>query len=191
MVDKFTSAQHLSMALGAMDPDVSPDFSYNVVDARIGAMLVRLEKTAQAFEYFQAYSSQLTDYAYWFYLGTLWVSYNGWSDLDDWRQAFLSGRRHRKTSLMKPSEVVAFDQLPKHIHAYRAHRPGETDWMSYTLDIDTAKRFAQERGVSEIAEYRLNKRDVLALFLRRGEYELLSLWPKTAKMVGKLAAISM
>lgn len=147
-------------------------------------MLVQLQQTPQAFRYFCAHAHELTDHAYWFYLGTLWVSYSGWSDLKEWRKRFLSGRRLRKTSLMKPSELAVFDKLPKRIKAYRAHRDGETDWISYTLDPMIAARFARERDVSEITEYQLNKRDVLALFLRRDEMELLALWPKEAKKIG-------
>jgi hypothetical protein len=186
---KFTPQQHLSMTLGTMDTDISPDFVYNEADARIGAMLINLDKTPQAFETFCAHAHELTDHAYWFYLGTLWVSYNGWTDLAEWRKRFLSGRRLRKTSLMKPSEVVAFERLPKRITVYRAHREGETDWMSYTLDPTIAARFARERGVDEITEHQLLKRDILALFLRRGEAEVLALWPKEARKIRMIDVI--
>ena len=187
---RFTPQQHLSMRLGTPDADISPDFVYNETDARIGAMLIHVDKTPQAFKTFCAHAHELTNYAYWFYLGTLWVSYNGWTDLTEWRKRFLSGRRLRKTSLMKPSEVVAFDQLSKRITVYRAHRVGEMDWMSYTLDLTIAARFARERGVNEVAEYQLNKRDVLALFLRRAEAEVLALWPKEAKLIRRIEVIA-
>jgi hypothetical protein len=59
--------------------------------------------------------------------------------------------------------------------AYRAHRPGETDWISYTTTAQIAARFAVERAVFEVAEYGVPKSEILALFLRRGECELLVL----------------
>ncbi|WP_197080912.1 hypothetical protein [Gordoniibacillus kamchatkensis] len=81
---------------------------------------------------------------------------------------------------MKPSELTEFHKLPEVIIAYRAHRPCETDWISYTLDRNIAERFALERKVDHIAQYQLRKRDVLALFLRRGEQEIIMLDPKKA-----------
>ena len=183
MSDVLTEQQVLAARLGSWDRDISPNFRYNATDAAIGQRLIGLEGTPQAVQTLWRLRDQLTDHAYWFFLGTLWVSYSGYSDLKLWRTMLLSGRKKRKTSLMKPSEVGAYDRLPVHITAYRAHRAGETDWISYTLDYATAVRFANERHVQEIAEYRMHKRDVIALFMRRGEQELLALWPKNARLV--------
>ncbi|MGG3012270.1 hypothetical protein ABEO98_22650 [Brevibacillus parabrevis] len=145
--------------------DVSPYFKWNLIDQQIGNNLIEYEATPRAVTYFSEVCDRLTDYAYWFFLSTIWVSYSGHSDLQLWRKLFSSDRPKRRKSIMKPSEVKVFETLPYEITAYRAHREGETDWISYTLDWKIAVRFAQERGVNEITEYRLRKKYVLALFL--------------------------
>jgi hypothetical protein len=82
---------------------------------------------------------------------------------------------------MKPSELAAFEALPATLTAFRAHRPRETDWLSYTLSQRVAERFARERGVREVCEYSVDKSDVLALFTRRAEEEVLVLDPAKAR----------
>lgn len=76
---------------------------------------------------------------------------------------------------MKPSELSAWRALPDELSAFRAHRANEDDWIAYTLDPKTAGRFARERGILEVTEYRIRKADALCLFLRRGESEILVL----------------
>ena len=76
---------------------------------------------------------------------------------------------------MKPSEVQAYERLPYFVTIYRAHRTHETDWIAYTLDENIAKRFANERNVGHYSKYKVKKRDILALFLRRGEQEVIVL----------------
>ncbi|WP_391560630.1 hypothetical protein [Robertmurraya sp.] len=169
--------------------DVSPNFTYNKIDAEIGTNLLKYEATPNAVIYFSEQCRHLTNYAYWFYLSTIWVSYSGHSDLQLWKKLFRASRPKRANSIMKPSELEVFKKLPKYIMAYRAQRPGETDWISYTLDLHIAARFARERGVNEVVEYQLRKTDVIALFLRRGEQELLMLDPIKAKRIGSVDVI--
>jgi len=164
-----------------MNDDISPDFVPNARDSRILNNLLRYDGTPEAVTHFAKVCHLLTDYSYWFMLGTLWVSYSGWSDLNLWKRLFKGIHPNRETSLMKPSELVEYRQLPHVITAYRAHRTDETDWISYTLSPETAGRFARERSVAEVTEYRLRKRDVIALFLRRGEQELIMLRPDRAE----------
>lgn len=89
---------------------------------------------------------------------------------------------------MKPKELDYYRLLPQQVLCYRAHRTGEQDWISYTLDLDIARRFAMERGVPTLCAYQILHRDILALFLRRGEYEVLCLDRKKARLVGKIGA---
>jgi hypothetical protein len=169
--------------------DISKDFRWNPTDARIGRELIKLQETPEAIKRFAAVCDDLTDYGYWFYLSTLWVSYTGFSDLNLWRRLFSSDRPRRQTSIMKPSELAAYKRFPYFVTAYRAHRPGETEWLSYTLDKEIACRFAAERGVDSITEYRIKKRDVLALFLRRDEQEILVLDHRKAEKVREYQVI--
>ena len=83
---------------------------------------------------------------------------------------------------MKPTELRHFRALPKTVHCYRVHRPDEQDWISYTLDFDTAKKFAGIRGVSQIHEYRIPRKRLACLFLRRQEYEVLCIDNKHARL---------
>lgn len=158
-----------------MNKDISPNFKWNPIDASIAKKLLSLEKTPLAVEYFSKKCDKLTDYGYWFLLSTLWVSYSGWLDLSVWKKLFAADRPKKKKSIMKPSEIKAYEHLPWFVTAYRAHREDETDWIAYTLDKDTAIRFAKERGVNSIEEYKVKKKDITALFLRRGEQEIIVL----------------
>lgn len=163
------------MAVAVVNGDISPQFRWNPKDAAIARELLKYEATPQAVIRFSQLCDALTDYSYWFLLGTLWVGYTGWSDLQLWKRLFSSRRPNRELSLMKPSELAIFRRLPDKLTVYRAHRPGETDWIAYTLDPQIAGRFARERGVDAVSEYTLRRRDVTALFLRRSEAEVLML----------------
>jgi hypothetical protein len=165
----------LSFCVGAEDVDISPKFQWNLKGALVAENIIRLTETPEAIRYFASVCDDLKDYDYWFLLSTLWVSYSGGSDLALWKKLFSSGRKNREKSIMKPSELNKFKHLPWFVTIYRAHRPGETDWIAYTLDPLIAARFARERGVDKVMEYRVKKRDILALFTRRGEDEVLVL----------------
>ena len=155
--------------------DVSSSFVWNPVDALIGVEIAQHDGKPQAMKIFCEKSHRLTDYAYWFFLSTLWVSEPAGVALETWKRLYGSTRPDRANSIMKPSELRALRLLPETITAYRAHRPGERDWISYTTNIHTAVLFAARHRVLEIDEYRIKKADVLAYFLRRGEYEIILL----------------
>lgn len=163
--------------------DISPDFRPSKLDAEIFARILPHEATPKAIRTFNCVYRPLSDYGYWFMLGTLWVSYTGHSDLELWKRLLRSPRPNRDTSLMKPSELNAWRALPEVLTLYRAHRLGEADWIAYTLNPDIAARFALEREVREVTEYRVNKSDALCLFLRRGEEEVLVLDRTKARFV--------
>lgn len=167
-----------------MQGNISPDWKGSTrAERRIIKRVTEREATPGAIKFFAKNCGALGDYWYWFTLGTLWVSYTGFSDLKLWRKLFQANRPNRATSLMKPNEFRALTGLPTEITAYRAHREGEADWFSYTLSLDTVVRFARERGVMQVTEWSIPKSEVLALFLRRGEYELLVLDPKRVTKV--------
>ena len=169
--------------------DVSPDFRYNKQDTKTLAKILPYEGTGEAVKVFTRYAYRLSDYGYWFMLSTLWVSYTGWSDLEQWKALFRSTRANRQTSIMKPSEVDFLFVLPPTLLVYRAHRPDETDWISYTISPEKAAQFAAHRGVDQVKEYLVDKEDVLALFLRRGEFEVLVLDQSKAVLVRQLQVV--
>ena len=132
-----------------------------------------MNATARLF-WFEVNSHMMTDYSYWFILSTIWVEFTGWTSLDTWRKLFSSDRPDRDC-LMKPSELEAFKQLPEIVTCYRAHREKETQWLSYTLEREIAEKFLAKRPGGYIKEYKIPKADILCLFLRRQEKELLCL----------------
>lgn len=163
---------------------ISPDWKGSTrEERRILQGVLDREATPGAIRYFSKHCSRLGDYWYWFTLSTLWVSYSGHSDLALWKRLLSASRKGRETSLMKPDELDTYRSLPDVVTAYRAHRDGETDWISFTLNPVTAARFAVERGVTEVSEWEIPKRDIMALFLRRGEEELIVLDHKKATKV--------
>lgn len=170
--------------------NISPDWQgCDRAEQRLIAKILKHEGTGRAIQVFAKHCKRFSDYWYWYTLGTLWVSYSGWSDLRLWRRLFLSQRPNRATSLMKPDEWQAFQQLPVHVVVYRAHRPQETDWIAYTLDPQIAARFAREREVSQVSQYLLDKDKVMALFLRRKEAEIIALQPQDAVHVRDIPVV--
>ena len=166
--------------------DISPKFIWNPYDTSVAKKIIEFEETPEQIKYFAGICDNLTDYAYWFFLSTCWVSYTGYTDINLWRRLFSSSRQSKKTSIMKPTELKAFEYLPYFVTAYRAHRPEETDWIAYTLDIKIACRFARERNVDRISEYRIKKKDITALFLRRGEKEVIVLDKDKAQLIREI-----
>lgn len=166
--------------------DVSPYFKFNFNDKYMAQQLMKREATPEAIIYFSENCDKLTHYGYWFLLSTLWVSYTGFSDINLWKKLFSSDRPQRLKSIMKPSEVKEYDYLPYNITVYRAKRPGETQWIAYTLDLEIAKRFAKERNVNKISKYEVKKKDILALFLRRGEKEVIVLDETKPKFIEEI-----
>lgn len=170
--------------------DISPDFKYNRRDDKILREIIRHEATPAAVTCFAEHCAKLSDYGYWFALSTLWVGYTGFSDLELWIRLFSSKRPCRETSLMKPSELKIFRGLPNNFQAYRAHRPNESRWISYTLDPKKAAGFAAHRRVTEVSSYLLQKRDLLALFTRREEFEIIMLDQKKAELLRTIPLLS-
>lgn len=161
------------MRINNKTENVSTAFVPNQTDNFIIRNLLPYEGTPMAITKFKECCNELSDYAYWFMLSTLWVSYSGFSDLELWKELFSSNRPNKSISLMKPDELSALKKLPNKITVYRAHRQKETDWIAYTLDKNIADRFARERGTSEITAYKVKKIDILAYFTRRGEQEII------------------
>lgn len=155
--------------------DISPDFEYNFRDAKLIKKILKQGELGSGIKEFCAHEKKLTDYSYWFILGTLWVDSVDGADLSVWKRLFRSNRKKMKTSLMKPSEVRYYNRLPQVITVFRAKRKGEEDCIAYTLDPVVAAKMAFSRATDVIYEYTINKADVSAVFLRRGESEVLVL----------------
>lgn len=158
--------------------DISSDFKFNYYDAKVAKKIVRLmdikQDASNAIKCFCKNKKKLSDYGYWFFLSTMWVKNTDNTNINLWIKLFSSNRDNRLTSIMKPSELIEFRKLPERISVYRAHGT-ESNWISYSLDYMVAVKFALRKGVREIKEYECFRRDVLALFLRRNEKEIIVL----------------
>ena len=175
-----------------MFTDVSPDFRWNKQDLQTIKKILPHEGTPEAIKLFSRYAYRLSDYGYWFLLSTLWVSYTGFSDLEEWKRLFSSPRANRETSIMKPSELEtfrAFGKYYEHLTLYRAHRPEEGDWISYSLLVEKAGEFARRRGVDKVTEYKIAMSDVLCFFLRRGEFEVLILDKTKVELIREIPVV--
>ncbi|PEH49583.1 hypothetical protein [Enterococcus faecium] len=160
--------------------NISTSFQYNELDAKLMSRVV-VTASEKKMDLFQEVSSQLSDYAYWFLLSTLWVKESNFAPISTWKKLFAEKRPNRQISLMKPDELAAFKKLPNKLNLYRAHSKDESDWISYTLDLKTAIEFAERKKVDEIVEYKVKKHDCQTLFLRRGETEIICLDKTLAK----------
>lgn len=171
--------------------DISPDWKGSTArEQQIIERLTKLDGTPRAALFLAKHAHELSDYWYWYCVGVCWVCYSGFVELGTWRRLFTADRPNRRTSLMKPSELTMLDRLPSEIVAFRAHRPGETDWIAYTMDPGTAARFARKRGIGQIAVYSIAKEAVVALFARRAEAELIVVDSKLARERGVMAVLT-
>jgi hypothetical protein len=164
--------------------NISKAFKPNALDSFYASELVKEPDRPRRIVYFSNICDQLSDYSYWYLLGTLWVDYSGWSDIKLWKKLFSSERPQRHESLMKPDEQREFHRLPDPLRGYRAHREGEKEWIAYTLDPHTAKVFSWKRGVPRFAEYLIPKASARALFTRRGEEEIIAIEESLAALIG-------
>jgi len=155
----------------------------------VAKRLLELEGTPEAIKYFAEKRTDLSDYWYWFLLGTLWVSYSGHSDLNLWRELFGADRPNRETSLMKPDELREFRAFLERFGVFRAHRENETDWISYTCSFACVAKFAAMRENGSVKAYLVDKSDVIAYFTRRGEGEVLMLNKENAEFVKEIPTI--
>lgn len=167
---------------GAPDHDVSPLFATAPpTDGPLVEKVCEFEGTEGALVAFRAVAADLSDFSFWCVLGSLWVAADGPTDFAEWRALFSTRRKNRAPALMKPSELRALGDLPQRVTGYRVRRPG--DWLSLTLDLDFARQLAAEVD-GEVEAYSVPRRDVLALFTRRGEAEVVVLDRSRARLLG-------
>jgi hypothetical protein len=124
---------------------------------------------------FDKFAWKLSDYGYWFILGVLWTTVLGQGEVQWWRLAFMKNRNRREDCLMKPSEKTIFDRMRNGspTMCFRAHFPGEHDWLSYVMDLTAAKRMARHNKCGVIGMYEIPDDKVVAFFDRRGFKEII------------------
>lgn len=162
--------------------NISTAFKFNESDAKLMTRFITA-KTNQQMDCFLDIEDQLTDYAYWYLLTTMWINESTIYPISTWKKLFSAKRANRLVSIMKPNELALYRKLPNKLILYRAHSKNETDWISYTIDLETAFKFAEMKNVDEVVEYKIKKHDCYALFLRRDESEIICLNKDLAKQI--------
>lgn len=127
-------------------------------------------------------ADDLSNEEYWRLVGSTWTdTENAHQCYDAWEE-LLGSERGSRESLMTDEELVALAKLPDLILIYRGFSWTESDeGYSWTLSIERAKWFARRykemdgHGSARIAVGCIDKPNVIAHFLTRGEDEIVAL----------------
>jgi len=137
--------------------------------------VVYLHERPYRLQAFIQIAHHLSDEKYWSLLASVWTdTENAWQNLDEWKELFNSSRpkRHR---LMDRDEVLAYDSLPDTVKVYRGCQKGiNEDGISWTLKRDKAEWFATRFSKDGLVlEKEIQKKDIIAVFTNRNEYEVI------------------
>jgi len=119
----------------------------------------------------------LSNQEYWSLLASIWTdTENAWAHLDLWREFFSSDRANREW-LMDWDEQMAYEGLGETVTVYRGYQPGlNKDGISWTVNREKAEWFATRFGKKgKVLEKQVSKRDIIAVFTGRNEYEVVIL----------------
>jgi hypothetical protein len=135
--------------------------------------VVWLHERPYRVEAFIKIQNLLDDNTYWKLLGQIWTdTENGWANLKQWRELFGS-KREKRMWLMDWDEQLAYESLADTVTVYRGCQPGlNEDGISWTLKRDKAEWFAtrfSKEGI--VLEKQISKRDIIAVFTGRNEFE--------------------
>jgi hypothetical protein len=84
-------------------------------------------------------------------------------------------------------EFVAAFMLAR--NCWFTYKAKKTEGINYTLFPQEAAKFARKRGVDKVSEYLITKADVCAIFLRRGEFEVLVLDRTKAELIREIPVV--
>ena len=120
----------------------------------------------------------LSDAGFWKTLKEVWVdTENAWQNIETWSALFNSTRGSRE-NLMDAQELEVFNLLEDEVEVYRGCKAGlNENGISWTLDLSKAvwfsKRLHQEGEGTIVLNKIVKKSEILALFLGRGEQEVI------------------
>jgi hypothetical protein len=136
---------------------------------------------------FQEIAPKLSDGAYWGFLGALFLALDNEVDNETWRLLFAANRRERRSGLMRKQELHMLKLMPAIVNCYRAHTAGETDWLlAEPNTMDVLSRNYGRTDLTHIGEYTLKRKDVAAIFTRRGRIEILCLDVSKFSYIGSI-----
>lgn len=126
---------------------------------------------------FTLIQSKLSDTQYWSLLSDIWTdTENQWQGLKKWKQ-LLSSKRPYRHYMMSEEEDNTLRALAEEVTIYRGCQKGINEGgLSWTLDKSKAKFFANRFGKKGIIlEKKISKKDIVAVFMGRGESEVIFL----------------
>ena len=124
------------------------------------------------------YEDEIDDNTYWSLASDVWIdTENAWQNIGSWTELFGSDRASQH-SLMNEEELQLFTSLPDTLTIYRGCRKDvNEEGLSWTLDRSRAQWFADRHGHDDrtLLTREINKSEVIAVFTRRGEEEVIVL----------------
>ena len=124
------------------------------------------------------YEDEIDDNTYWSLASDVWIdTENAWQNIGSWTELFGSDRASQH-SLMSEEELELFASLPDTLTIYRGCRKDiNEEGLSWTLDEQRAhwfaERFSNDDGI--VLTRTVSKKEVIAVFTRRGEQEVIVL----------------
>jgi predicted ABC-type ATPase len=150
---------------------------------------IQLHERPYRLDAFMNIKDEMSDADYWSKLSDIWVdSENIWQNMNLWKSV-LSSKRPNRQNMMTVDEQKELASMPDKIDIYRGFVEGKNkNGFSWTTDRAKAEWFSSRlAGDGEnplVAEARVNKKDVVAYFSRRGESEIVL--SKNPKITGSM-----
>lgn len=145
-----------------------------VVDCDWGRY-VFLHERAYRLQAFHTAQHQMSDADYWSILGRVWTDSENLHQYGDMLPSLIQSERPGRENMMRSWEKAVFDTLPDELVVYRGHHGRNRMGWSWTLSQWQARWFSMitDRKARGVVRGKVKKTDVVALMLRRKEFEVI------------------
>jgi hypothetical protein len=140
--------------------------------------VILLHERPYRLEAFLDIMDEISDQAYWETLAWMWRDSENIREFPTiWTSLLMSDRAHRE-HLMTDAERETLSAMPETFTVWQGHTEGRDDGWSWTFDKKVAEWFARRFARLEddqplVTEALVQRDDVVALFLERGESEVI------------------
>lgn len=126
-------------------------------------------------EKFATIQDHLSDQEYWKLLGEIWSDSENLWQYGPILGHLLNKNRPGREAMMDESEKEFLSKLPDEFTIYRGHQSKNKSGYSWTLSYWRAKWFANrfKQSGSGVAKATVKKKDIVAVLLGRGEFEII------------------
>lgn len=117
---------------------------------------------------------KLNDKQYWEILGNIWTDSENLWQYKPFLSCLLNEDRAEKECMMDEDERLFLEKLPQKVRIYRGHQKSNKKGYSWTLSYWKAKWFSKrfDQPTSGVVEAVVDKSEIIAVFLGRGEFEI-------------------